>query len=51
MKTHRDLRVWNNSIALVTKIYDITKKYPKEELYALTNQIRRCVISIPSNIA
>jgi four helix bundle protein len=51
MKTHRDLRVWNNSIDLVTKIYKITNDFPKEELFGLTSQIRRSAVSIPSNIA
>ena len=51
MKTHKDLEVWKNSIKLVTLIYTITKKYPKEELFGLTSQMRRSAISIPSNIA
>jgi four helix bundle protein len=51
MKTHKDLEVWKKSITLVTDIYGITKIFPKEELYGLTNQIRRAAISIPSNIA
>jgi four helix bundle protein len=51
IKTYRDLIVWQKSIKLVTEIYTITNKYPKNELFCLTNQIRRCAISIPSNIA
>ena len=51
MKTHKDLEVWKNSISLVTRIYSLTKDFPKEELYGLTNQMRRCAVSIPSNIA
>jgi four helix bundle protein len=51
MKTHKDLDVWKNSIDLVTSIYKITNNFPKSEIYSLTNQIRRCAISIPSNIA
>ena len=51
MKTHKDLKVWQESIKLVTTIYDKTKSFPKDELFALTSQIRRCAISIPSNIA
>ena len=51
IKTHKDLVVWQKSIDLVMLIYSLTKQYPKEELYALTNQIRRCVTSIPANIA
>ena len=51
MKTHKDLNVWQDSIALVTIIYETTKSFPKDELFALTSQIRRSAISIPSNIA
>lgn len=51
MKTHKDLEVWKNSIALVTDIYSITKQYPNSEIYGLTNQIRRSAVSVPSNIA
>ncbi|MCF8295976.1 MAG: four helix bundle protein [Saprospiraceae bacterium] len=48
---HKDLDVWKNSIELVKSIYIITKNFPKEELYGLTSQIRRCAVSIPSNIS
>lgn len=51
MKTHKDLKVWKESVALVTEIYLITKSFPKEEMYGLTNQIRRCAVSVPSNIS
>lgn len=51
MKTHKDLDVWKNSIAFVTTIYKYTESFPKEELYSLTNQIRRSAVSVPSNIA
>ncbi len=51
MKTHHDLDVWKKSILLVTEIYKVTESYPKSELYGLTNQIRRCAVSVPSNIA
>ena len=51
MKTHKDLNVWKNSMALAEKIYLITNDFPKEELYGLTSQIRRSAVSIPSNIA
>ena len=51
MKTHKDLTVWQDSIDMVTEIYKITRSFPKEELYGLTNQMRRCGVSIPSNIA
>lgn len=51
MKTHKDLNVWQESINLVTLIYEKTKSFPKDELFSLTSQIRRSAISIPSNIA
>lgn len=51
MESYRELIVWQKSMDLVTQIYKITKGFPKEELYGLVNQIRRCAISIPSNIA
>ncbi len=51
MKSHKDLDVWNRAIDLVTIIYDVTKKFPKAEIYGITNQIRRAAVSIPSNIA
>ena len=51
VRTHRDLDVWKKSIDLVTVIYKYTAEYPKSEMYGLTSQIRRCAVSIPSNIA
>ena len=51
IKTHKDLDVYKLSITLVTDLYNVTKKFPKEELFSLTSQIRRSAISIPSNIA
>ena len=51
MKTHKDLDVWKRAIEMVTKIYTLTRSFPKEELYGLTNQIRRSAVSVPSNIA
>ena len=45
------LIVWQKSLELVKEIYKITSSFPKDELYCLTSQIRRSVISIPSNIA
>ena len=49
--SYRDLVVWQKSMELTKKIYMITKDFPKEEVYGLTSQIRRCAVSIPSNIA
>lgn len=51
MKTHKDLDVWKNSISLVKEIYIVSKLFPKDELYGLTNQIRRSAVSVASNIA
>lgn len=51
MKTHKDLDVWKKSVLLVTSIYEVTKAFPKDEVYGITNQIRRTAVSIPSNIA
>lgn len=51
IKNHKDLDVWKKSMDLVDAIYRITRSFPNEELYGLTNQMRRAVVSIPSNIA
>lgn len=51
MHTYKDLIVWQKSIELVTEVYKLTDKFPKEEVYGLTSQIRRAAVSIPSNIA
>ena len=48
---HRDLEAWKESLSFVTEIYELTKTFPKEELWGLTMQIRRSAVSIPSNIA
>ncbi len=45
------LDVWIEARKLSNEIYTISKEFPKEEIYGLTNQIRRCAVSIPSNIA
>ena len=51
LKSYKELIVWQKSIGLVKKIYQITKQFPREELYCITSQMRRAAISIPSNIA
>ncbi len=51
MTSYKDLIVWQKSRILVRKIYLLILKLPKEEIFGITNQIRRAVISIPSNIA
>ena len=51
METHRDLRVWQQSIDFVSSIYLMTRSLPKEELFGLVSQMRRAAVSVPSNIA
>ena len=51
MKTHRDLDVWRAAIELAGDVYELTKGYPKDEIFGLVSQMRRCVVSIASNIA
>ena len=49
--SHKDLKVWQESMTLVTQIYKISEDFPKHEIYGLSSQIRRAAVSIPSNIA
>lgn len=51
IKSHKDLKVWQESMTLVTQIYKISEDFPKHEIYGLSSQIRRVAVSIPSNIA
>lgn len=51
MKTFRDLLIWQKAMTLVTNCYSISSSFPKEEMFGLTSQFRRCSISIPSNIS
>lgn len=51
MVTHKDLDIWKWGIEWVEKVYKMTAAYPKEEIYGLTNQMRRATVSIPSNIS
>ena len=48
---HKNLDVWQLAIKLVSTIYQITSKYPKEEVFGLTSQTRRAVVSISANLA
>jgi four helix bundle protein len=48
---YSDLRVWQEAMNLVTKIYRMTKTFPSEEKYGLASQIQRTPVSVPSNIA
>jgi len=51
MKSYIELDVWIEARKLVGQVYLITDDFPKEEVYGITNQIRRCSVSVPSNIA
>ena len=50
-KSYTSLDVWKHSRELVKQIYMLTSKFPKEEIYSLTSQLKRAAISVPSNIA
>ena len=50
-KNYRDLIVWQDGIKLAKIIYKLTEKFPRTETYALSDQIRRAAVSVPSNIA
>ena len=50
-KSFKDLVVWQKSYKLVLEIYKVTKAFPKSESYALSQQMRKAAVSIPSNIA
>lgn len=50
-RKHHSLLVWQEAMELVQDIYNVTALFPKEEVYALTNQMRRAAVSVPSNIA
>ncbi len=51
MKSYTDLDVWKKSRTLVKDIYLLTKDFPKDEMYGLSSQMKRCAVSVPSNIS
>jgi four helix bundle protein len=51
VNSYKDLQIWQRSIELCNAIYQLSSSFPKEEIYGITNQMRRCSVSIPSNIA
>ena len=51
MNSYKDLIVWKKSVDMVVQLYDYIQGFPKNESYALSDQMRRAAISIPSNIA
>jgi four helix bundle protein len=50
-RPHYRLEAWKEAMALVRTVYELTRKFPAEELYGLTSQMRRAAVSIPSNLA
>jgi len=50
-KSYRDLEVWQKSMGLAKRIYQLTHKFPSEERFGSTNQLRRAAVSVPSNLA
>ncbi|WP_146402059.1 four helix bundle protein [Pseudobythopirellula maris] len=51
VESYRDLKVWKLGFRISLSVYDLTAEYPKTEQFGLTSQMRRCAVSLPSNIA
>ena len=51
MQNYKDLKVWYKAHEFTVKIYEVTKQFPREEIYGVTSQMRRAALSIPANIA
>ncbi|WP_040278101.1 four helix bundle protein [Psychroserpens damuponensis] len=51
MHNFKKLKIWNESMELVSESYKITRSFPKFETYGLMSQMNRCAVSIPSNIS
>ncbi|MCM3902326.1 MAG: four helix bundle protein, partial [Pyrinomonadaceae bacterium] len=51
MRPHQKLDAWSKSVDLVVEVYRATERFPKEERYCLTSQVRRAAVSVPANIA
>lgn len=49
--SYKELTVWQRSIELTVAVYELTEFFPREEIYGIVSQMRRCSVSIPSNIA
>jgi four helix bundle protein len=50
-QSFRELTVWQRSMQITVAVYRLSRKFPREEVYGLTSQMRRCSVSVPSNIA
>lgn len=48
---HKDMKAWNLSMQLVEEVYKVSSDFPKQEMYGLTSQVRRAVVSVPSNLS
>lgn len=51
IRKYQNLKVWEKATQLALEVYALTNRFPKEELYGLSSQVRRAAVSIPSNIA
>jgi hypothetical protein len=51
VKSYRELVVWQKSMDFAAEVYRVTRAFPREEMYGVTSQLRRAVVSVPSNIA
>lgn len=51
MKSYEDLVVWQRAVDLIPKVYELVKRFPRHETYALSDQVRRSAVSVPANIA
>ena len=51
IRSHRDLIVWQKAMELVVDVYRESDSFPKTEIYGLTSQLRRAIVSVPANIA
>ena len=51
IKSYKELTDWQKSMKRVTMVYELSKKFPDDEKFGLTSQMRRCSVSVPSNIA
>ena len=51
VKSYKDFLIWQKAVDIIVKLYELVKDFHKEEMYALTSQLKRVAVSIPSNIA
>ena len=51
MHNYRELKIWQRSMDFVVRVYEVTANFPGDEKYGLVSQLRRCTVSIPSNIS